>query len=293
MPIKSTEEAMAANKFDVLVLSGAPKVGKSSFTASGSRNAPDEMYTAGAPVEAKDVVIINIDPSGFVGAVDSGYRPLVNDLSNVLGWSALNRALAGAIMELKPMVEKGDVRVVGLDLGPIANEIVAFCAGDKVISVDKLANTDISFAGSDVNWTLVASQGLSLFRAFRQLPCLVVVQTHLKATQNNPYASKLTADEKVNQELVRDANAVGGDAGKLAADIAKGVITPWIHAGAMFVREVRDVNLGTPVKPVPGKQYVTITQGNGTYTAGSRWQSKVEPVTTKSLRYLLDKVNSI
>jgi hypothetical protein len=294
MPIQSSGDALKNQAFDAMLLLGAPKTGKTSFTASGTKGAPDEMYNCATPMDANDVVIVNCDAGGYKGAIDSGYRPMVADLSGVRGWAALNTALAKTIMEIKPMVDKGDVRVVSIDLGAIANEIVAFCAGDKVLGIDKIANTEISFAGADVNWTAVAAQGLSLFRAFRQLPCLVVAHAHVKGTNNNPYASKLTAGEKAQQELVKDAGSVGGDAGKLTADIAKGILTPWVHAASyIFAREVVEQNVGTPLKPQLEKRYVTNTQGNGVYQAGNRRQSVLEPVTTKSLRYILDKANSL
>lgn len=296
MPIQSARDALKTQAFESMLLFGAPKSGKTSFTASGTKNAGIEMFAERGSIDASDVLIINVDSGGYKGAIDSGYVPMVADLSNIRGWAALNTALAKTILEVKPMVDKGDIRIVSIDLGAISNEIVAFCAGDKVMGTDKVANTEISFSGAEVNWNQVGTQGLSLFRAFRQLNCLVVAHAHVKAVDNNPYKSKLTAAELQQQALVKDALAVGGDAGRLAADTPKGVLAPWItNPSYIAAREVRDVNLGTALKPQIEKRYVTNLADTNVYQVGHRFQNllKDEPVTTKSLRYLLDKANSL
>lgn len=292
--MQKASEIMASGRgHSSVLLMGAPKTGKTSFTCSGSELAGPKVKSDKV-VEANDVVLINIDAQGFLGAVDCGYNPRVIDLSGVQGFNALNTALAKAIMDIKPLAEKGEINVVGLDLGALASEVLAYAAGDTTVSAQKIINSDISFAGSDVNWQKVSAAGVQIYRAFRTLPCTVVANVHVKAVDNNPYKSKLSGAEIADQNLVKDALAVGGESAKLAADVTKGVITPWLHnASHIFARETIEENTGTVAKPQITTRYVTHTGGSKIYSVGNRRASVLPPTTDMSLRAMLDIINKM
>ena len=267
---------------------GAKSTGKTSFVVSGSDFAPFPLGSSGNLVECPDVVLLQVEAESALGAMDLGMRPRVIDLSNIAGWQALNMEIAKAINFLRPLVDAGEVKIVGIDLGAIDKEIRAWAAGDKVIPKDKLGSMDISLAAKDVNWGAVEAQGTALYRALRTLNCLVVGMAHLKVTNNNPFISKQTTDEAKNAEMARDVQGFAGDKAKLTADLSGGVYKPWLaNCSFLFAREVEQKNVGTAIAPRIESRYVTHTASTPVFEAGTRRTSKMAAVETRTLRAIL------
>lgn len=268
---------------------GAKSTGKTSFVVSGSEFAPYPIKPGSGVVECPDVVLLQVEAESALGAMDLGMRPRVIDLSNIAGWQALNMEIAKAIQFLRPLVDKGEVKIVGVDLGAIDKEIRAWAAGDKVVPKDKLGSMEVSLAAKDVNWGAVEAQGTQLYRAFRTLNCLVVGMAHLKVTNNNPFVSKQTDAEAKNAEMARDVQGFAGDKAKLTADLSGGVYKPWLaNCSFLFAREVEQKNVGTALAPKIESRYVTHCNSTPTFEAGTRRASKLAAVETRSLRALLD-----
>lgn len=274
------------------MVTGAKSTGKTAFVVSGSKFAPDTLPAA-TMTECTDVALIQIEAESALGAMDLNLRPRVIDLSGVVGWPALNLALAKTIQFLRPLCESGEISIVGVDLGAIDKEIRAYCAGLKTPKDGEAHNVEASVAAKDVNWGQVAAQGTALYSALRKLPCLVIGMTHLKVTNNNPYIKQMSADEAKNAELARDVQGVGGDRAKLSADLSGGVAGPWVaNASLYFAREIEQKNVGTPLSPKLVSRYVTHTASNSMFEAGSRRASKLAPVETRTLRAILNDMYS-
>lgn len=272
---------------------GAKSTGKTSFVVSASQHAPADLKPGQKPVDCSDIALIQIEAESALGALDLGMRPKVIDLSGVPGWQKLNLEIAKAITFLRPLVEKGEIKVVGIDLGAIDKEIRAWAAGDKVVMANKLGTEEVALNAKDVNWGAVEAQGTALYRALRTLPCLVVGMAHLKVVNNNPYVSKMTDSEKKDAELARDVQGMGGDKSKLTADLSGGVYKPWLaNASFVFTREVETKNVGTPLAPKMQQRYVTHTASDTTFEAGSRRASVLAPVETRTLKSMLDDMYS-
>lgn len=270
------------------LLLGAKATGKTTFMTSASK------FCTGLPpkeaVECSDVAIIQFDAESALGAVSVGLVPRIIDLSGASGWQAQSIALAKAICYLKPLVESGEITVVGIDLGSLDKEIRAWASGSLPGSLEKgQLVTDMSAAasGKDTNWAQVSAAGLSIYRALRQLPCLVIGMAHVKLANNNPFKDKEAADVG----LARDIKAFGGEAAKLTADLAAGVYSPWsANASFQFAREIESKNVGTPIAPKWESRYVTHCRDSAKFEVGCRFENKVAQTETQSLRALLETV---
>ena len=276
----SAKDSVGRGHRSMLVL-GAKSTGKTTFVASGSEHCPTILVPGMAPVDCKDVALIQIEAEGALGALDLGLNPGVIDLSGVAGWQRLNNEIAKAIAYLRPLAEKGEIKIVGIDLGACDKEIRTWAAGDKVIPKDKLGQDDISLAAKDTAWGAVEAQGVALYRALRTLPCLVVGMAHLKVTAYNPFSAKETGDQKAMAELVREQQGFGGDKSKLTADMSGGVYKIWLaNVSNLFARELQVDKAGK-------KSYVTHTSSGEMFEAGSRRQSVLAPVETRTLNAIL------
>jgi hypothetical protein len=276
---KDKDKIVGTGHRSALVL-GAKATGKTSFVVSGSQCAPATLKAGLTPVDCDDVVLIQVEAESALGAMDLGMRPRVIDLSGVAGWQKLNQEIAKAINFLRPLVDAGEVSIVGIDLGAIDKEIRAWAAGDKVIPKDKLGQDDTALNAKDVNWGSVEAQGTALYRALRNLNCLVVGMAHLKATNYNPFSAKETADQTAMGKLVREQQGFGGDKSKLTADLAGGVYKPWVaNASHLFTRDRDDKG-----------NYVTHTSSNPMFEAGSRRSSKLSPIETRTFKAMLEDI---
>lgn len=269
----------------MLVL-GSKSTGKTSFVVSGSQHTPDVIPHKGPLVACDDVALIQIEAESALGALDLGLRPRVIDLSGVAGWQKLNQEIAKAVTFLRPLAASGEIKIVGIDLGAIDKEIRCWAAGDKVVKEGKMGNDDATLAAKDVAWGAVEAQGVALYRAMRTLPCLVVGMAHLKVTAYNPFSAKEDASQKAMAELVRDQQGFGGDKSKLTADMSGGVYKIWLaNVSNLFARELIVDKAGK-------KAYVTHTSSGDMFEAGSRRQSKLAPVETRTLNAILKDMYS-
>jgi hypothetical protein len=272
MAIKSASDLDKMGN-ECILLMGPPKVGKTSLVCSGSKHAGPKVKSD-KPVKADDVLLIQVDPKGHTGGRDCGYDPMVWDLSHHQGYAAMSKDLIAAIAQARAMANEGKLSVVGIDLGALANELVTWCIKSGVVP-SKEIGAEMSTAAADVDWNKVSAQGLAIYRAMRSIPCTVVAQAHVRVTQNNPLAYK----ESPDVQLARDITSVGGTAARATADLAKGVITPWIHASSLILARNIEIVAGK-------KQYLTYTSGSD-YQTGNRRQNSLPPTTDASLKELM------
>lgn len=294
--MQSASELLGKGHSSILLM-GPPKTGKTTFTCSGSRHAEDSVIPS-KQTDCSDVLLINLDAEGYAGALGSGYNPRVVDFSHMKSFHQLNNAIAKAIVEAKKAVILGELNVVGIDLGALANFILLLAAGDAGATDHSLTNADLELTAQQVNWQQVSAMGLMVYRALRVLPCTVVGMAHPRLTDNNFHLEKkeVTQAQIEKHELKRDSSAVGGVASKLTADLTKGVVTPWVHnASHIFARDVNVVQgpNHTFRKPDVRKEFMTHLHSNETYSVGTRFASKLPPSTDKSLRWILAQCRGV
>ncbi len=282
-----------------ILLMGPPKTGKTTFTCSGSRFAEDAVIPS-KPLDTPDVLLISLDAEGYAGAIGSGYNPRVEDLSGLRSFSELNRAIASTIQEARKLIEKGELGIVGIDLGALANFILLLAAGDAGAVESDMVSKDLDFGARNVNWQQVSAMGLMVYRALRVLPCTVIGMAHPRITENNfvmdSDSAKITPAMREKDALKRDAGAIGGKASKLTADLTKGVVTPWVHnASNIFARDVSLTELPghTFRNPKVKREFMTHLHSNEVYSVGSRFASQLPPSTDKSLRWILDSCRAV
>lgn len=277
---KDDSQVVGHGHRSMLVL-GSKSTGKTSFVVSGSEHCPAVLPHKGGLIACDDVALIQVEAESALGALDLGLRPKVIDLSGIAGWQKLNSEIAKAVQFLRPLAESGQIKIVGIDLGAIDKEIRTWAAGDKVIPAGKLGQDEVALNAKDVNWGAVEAQGVALYRALRTLPCLVVGMAHLKVTAYNPFSAKETGDQKAMAELVREQQGFGGDKSKLTADMSGGVYKIWLaNVSNLFARELQVDKAGK-------KTYVTHTSSGEMFEAGSRRQSVLKPVETRTLQEIL------
>ncbi len=267
----------------IFLITGSPKTGKTTLAVSASQFAPDTL-PAKPGVDCDDTLVIQLDSDGTLGAADAGLFPKVLDLSGAGGYENIDKELAKAIPMIREAVTKGEIRNVCIDLTVLDREIRLYAAGDRGGAKSSLGNADVTLSG-DVNWNLVSARGLTLMRAFKTLPCTVIGMAHLRRTDNNYF---LKDGEKKAVEKVNDIRGIAGDKAQFTADLSKGVYDPWVHAcSGIFVTEVRQVQVGSGLKPKIEKQYVTHTGATPEFEAGARRSSVLQGMETRSLNAIL------
>lgn len=285
---KTASESVGRGHRSGLVI-GAKGTGKTTFVSSGSDFAPDAL-PANPLVLCPDVHIIQFDAESALGALNAGLNPNVIDLSDKRGWQEQKQGLARAINYLRPLAAKGEVKVVGVDLGILDKSIRAWASGARPGALDKgelQIGGDEGASGKDTNWAAVGAQGLAIYDALRTLPCLVVAMAHVKLANNNPHKAKEDADVS----LARDLRAYGGDASKATAHLAAGVLDPWMsNASFMFACQVEWKNTGTITAPKWESRYVVHTQDSQLFEAGNRAAAKMAPVEPRTLNAIMKDV---
>lgn len=294
--MKTASELLGTGHSSILLM-GPPKTGKTTVVCSGSIYAGENVIPE-KRLDVPDVLLISLDAQGYAGAIGSGYNPRVEDLSGLKNFNELNRAIASTIVAAKKLVEKGEINVVGIDLGALANFILLLAAGDAGVSEQSITNMEIDLGARNVNWQQVSAMGLMVYRALRVLPCIVVGMAHPRITDNNFHldGQNVTVEQKEKHALKKDASAVGGKAAKLTADLTKGVVTPWKHnASHLFARDMQLTELPghTFRNPKIKREYITHLHSNDVYETGSRFASQLPPSTDKSLRWILNQCNQV
>lgn len=253
---------------------GAKGTGKTSLAVSASEHAPEVLdVTVTAPVDCKDVVVIQLDTEGILGAVDLGLEPRVIDLSSYDTWQSTERALANALKELKPLCASGEVKYVAIDLGELDMKIRAH--------VNPQASTD---------WEAVRAEGLKVFRALTALKVTLIGMSHTKAAFSAFEAPKAGVSKELASTLEgKEARAVGGERAQLTMDLSTGVAQPWrVNASMILVRERKRKMDFTTKKTT--FEFVTHTQGSQKFEAGNRAMTKLAPIEKCSLKAMLRKV---
>jgi hypothetical protein len=262
-------DMVSLRKHQGLLLMGPPKTGKTVFVASGSKNAGAKRFT-GKRVDASDVVLINLDTGGWLGALDGGYDVDVEDLSNLQTYGQMFKGIKEVIAKLAPRVKAGEVNVVGIDLTPL-NIAIAMDSAKLKFSNE----SELSTSAANVDWTLVQTQGVNLHKELKKLECLVVMQCHVRVSDNNP-----KGNETANAKVARELRSLGGQLT---------TVQPALYAGILNSFNP-NVTWCMASDIVDGKN-VTITKPDGYWASGSRLQNLDIPSETDlSLRSLVDMI---
>ncbi len=280
-------------QFRPIILSGHKSTGKTTFVTSASRHAPDDMVPRPHdPIQCPDVVLLSLDRDGEDGAVSFGLVPRVVHFDACVGWSEQKSRLVDAVAHVKPLVERGEVSCVGLDLGAIDASVQAWITGQDS---NALRNPDPANKpkGAEPNWQKVTAEGLWLYHFMSQLPCTVVIMTHLKARDYNAFSNlkNTTAQEektKAKKAIADATTSMSGLPTLQMNDISKGLFKPWAHATSFqLVAAAENVTGGDPLNPRIERAYHVICDGDDVNDAGTRFRHLLPKTWTKSLNALL------
>lgn len=250
---------------------GPRGTGKTTFAVSASLHAGDTIE--GGVRECRDVLVVQGDTEGIMGAVDAGLHPgMVLDMCDCPSWTAYKSRLAKGLSELRPKIDDGTVKVIIIDL-----------ALPAALIVEELKPSQIA------DWQAVKAQGLVLFRAFSSLKGVTVVGVCQvqSSTVLGEGTAKGAAAGAVDAAM---ALAIGGERSAFKEDLVKGIATPWLdHTSFIFTRDSKrvrgqDGNLR--------KEFHTLTQSSMKYPAKSRAESVLPSRLPGkvTLRYILNKV---
>jgi hypothetical protein len=256
---QSAAQAIASANRRILVV-GAGGTGKTTFSISASRHAGDTI-PAGERTVCKDVLLIQGDSEGVMGAVSAGLVPgNVLDMTGVPTWQGYCQLLEQKLREADALFKDGSIGVVVIDLAHPQNLIL-----------EAIKPSD------QKGWGQVAAEGRKLFYAFSRLQNVTVIgNAQIKAAQS--------PGEKADAQLAASAKAVGGERAQLTIDLVKGIKQPWID-NASFV-------LQRQAKRHQGRvHYATHTTASMRHEAKSRAQNVLAPTENGSitLRALLER----
>lgn len=267
--IQTAKQSLQTSNRRILV-TGPRAAGKTTFAVSASTKAGDKLV--GEARDCDDVLVIQGDTEGVMGAVDAGLHPgMVLDMTDCENWTVYTNRLAKALVEVKPKLDDGTIKVIVLDLALPAQLIVSH-----------VNPTSIS------EWQPVKTEGAKLFRAFSSLRGVTVVGVCQltsavvlgEGTAKGPQQGAVTA---------ADALAIGGERSTFKEDLVKGVATPWLdHTSFIFTRDVRRKRINGEWR----REFSTLTQASTKFPAKSRAESKLPASLPgdRSLRSILDEV---
>lgn len=227
-----------------MVVSGSPGTGKTTFSLSASAYAGDII--GAAPVECKDVVLLQGDCDGVQGGIDAGLRPgLIADFTVCEKWPEYNKMLTEIIQDLKPMVDKGDVKYVVVDLSLPAK-----------LLIDHLKPAD------QQGWGRVAAESMTFYKMFGFLKTATVIGNAQLRSAQAPTETSVAA-------AAADAKAVGGERSTLSADLVKSFYAHWSENASFIVaREAKKKR--NPMKP----QEPPVTERFSHMHSSSRFETK-------------------
>lgn len=234
-----------------IIVAGPRGSGKTTFSVSASRFAGDLI--PGAHRLCKDVLVVQGDTEGIMGAHDAGLEPgMVLDMTRMKTWQEYLNRLRDALIEVWPMKRSGALKVIVIDLAMVSKLI------DRAVP-----------ANTDKDWKHVAAMGQDFFHLFDKFTGVTVIgNTQMKVSTVWGEGTKKGANEAALNTA--DARAIGGERSAFTIDLPKGVGNPWLdHASFIFMRRVR--------RTKDGRVYSTITQSSAQHEAKSRSQSKLEP----------------
>lgn len=264
--IKSAADSLSQSG-RVILIQGAKGVGKTTLAVSASKYASDSIPEK-TPVDASDVLLIQLDQEGVLGALDAGYSPQVLDLAGLATWRETEKVLAEGLKEIMGMSTKP--RFVAVDLGEMDARIRAH--------VDPQQSTD---------WEQVRGLGLKVFQSLSALKVTLIGMTHLKAAYS---AFESKAEGKAGESVLagKDAKAIGGERSQLVADLATGFATPWIRNCSLSIARERKRRVDATKKVT--FEYLNHCVSGPKFEAATRSMTKLNPVETGSLRSILNKM---
>lgn len=247
-----------------ILVTGPRGSGKTTLSVSASRHAGDTI--GGGERKCDDVLVIQGDNEGVMGAMDAGLTPgFVLDTTGCRDWDAYCQCLAAGLRELQKPLLDGTIKVVIIDLAWPAKLI------DESI-------TDTSIA----RWGQVAKQGTRLFRALAGLKGVTVIGNAQIKASVSPTENDVAANAST-------AKAIGGERSTFTIDLPKGISSMWLD-NCSFVL-VRDSKRIKDARGEYQRTFRTLTQSNMKFEAKSRAGSKLKPTEdgNKSLFALLSE----
>lgn len=268
--IQSAKQSLKTSNRRILVM-GPRGTGKTTFAVSASAKAGDTL--TGEVRDCDDVLVIQGDTEGIMGAVDAGLHPgMVLDMTDCESWDKYQARLVGGLKELGDKLRDGTVKVIVLDLALPATLIV-----------NQVAPTQIS------DWQAVKAEGSKLFRAFSSLKGVTVVgicqvQSAMVLGEGTAKGAQASAVDAAT------ALAIGGERSTFKEDLVKGVATPWLdHTSFIFTRDSKRKR-----GPDGGlrKEFFTLTQSTMKFSAKSRAESVLPQLLPgeRTLRSILQEV---
>jgi hypothetical protein len=235
-----------------LLVVGSGGTGKTTFSISASKFAGDKI-PAGERVICQDVLLIQGDSEGVMGAVSAGLVPgSVLDMTGIPTWPAYCQMLEQKLKQAEGLFKDGSIKVVVVDLAHPQNLIL-----EMIKPADQQG------------WGRVAAEGRKLFYAFSKLTNVTVIGNAQVKSSQGP-------GEKPEAALAASAKAIGGERAQLTIDLVKGIKQPWID-NASFV-------LQRQVKRIRGEvHYLTHTTASMRHEAKSRAQNVLQPTEDGSI----------
>ena len=261
--VQSASESLKQSNRRILVM-GPRGTGKTTLSISASSFAGPLI--SGEHRTCKDVLLIQGDNEGVMGAMDVGLEPgLVLDMTDIDTWDLYQRKLVAGMKEVKPRIDAGEIKIIVIDLNWPARLI------DK--SIDPANQKD---------WKLVQNEGIALFRMLASLKGVTVIG-------NAQIKTSAVIAETAHSENVSHAKAIGGERSTYTVDLPKGIATMWLdNCSFIFTREAKRVR---DAKGNLTRELRTLTQSSNKYEAKSRACSKLKPIEPgdRSLHALLSE----
>ena len=269
--IQSAKESLKTSNRRILVM-GPRGTGKTTFAVSASAKAGDTL--TGEVRDCDDVLVIQGDTEGIMGAVDAGLHPgMVLEMTDCDTWPAYQARLINGLKELADKLTDGTIKVIVIDLAHPAQLIVSH-----------VAPTQIS------DWQAVKAEGAKLFRAFSRYRGVTVVGI-CQVTSAMVLGEGSSKGAQAGAIDAATALAIGGERSTFKEDLVKGVATPWLdHTSFIFTRDSKrkrsDDGKGFR------KEFFTLTQSTMKFAAKSRAESVLPQLLPgeRSLRSILNQV---
>lgn len=238
-----------------IIVTGPRATGKTAFSVSASRFAGDTIRSVSdhtKRISCDDVLVIQGDNEGVMGAVDAGLVPkYVLDMADVKDWKGYQDRMVAGLRELRAQLTDGTIRVLIMDLGLPARLI------DRAI--DPNVQKD---------WKQVAIEGARLFMAVSGLAGVTVIANAQIKAAVAPGETTISADAST-------AKAIGGERSTFTLDLPKGIASHWLdNSSFVFAREAKRV------KGANGqvtRSFKTLTQSSSRFEAKSRAESLLAP----------------
>ena len=259
--IRSASESLKQSNRRIMVV-GPRGSGKTTFSVSASKHAGDTI--AGGHRVCDDVLLIEGDSEGVMGAMDAGLEPArILGMTDCDTWDAYQKRLVLGLRELQTPLTDGTIKVVIIDLSWPAKLI------DR--SIDPNNQKD---------WKLVANEGARLFRALAGLKGVTVIGNAQIKASSSPGETTQAVDASA-------AKAIGGERSTFTIDLPKGIAALWLdNCSFIFCREVKRVKDPSGAQQ---RRFSTHTTSSNKFEAKSRAGSKLLPLEPgdKSLHALL------